>query len=253
LNDSVINMISRKGWVILVLIIVVLIGALLSFFLYFSLPQKSENPSRAVLAVVKLPSPDKTGNMSVEEAVQNRRSVRQYSNQSLSLKDISQLLWAAQGITDTQNNFRAAPSAGRVYPLEVYVVAGKEGVNGLEEGVYHYNPQNNQLEKLLTGDKRSDLAKAADRQPWVSQAPVDIVITGVYQRTINKYGNNNQSIRFVQQESGHVGENIFLEATARGLVTVSLGSFDDKAVKTLLNLPADESTLYVFPVGFPQP
>lgn len=245
-------MISRKGWIILALIIVVLAGALLSFLLFFSIPQNVENPSRTVLAVTNLPTPDKTGNMSVEQAIQDRRSVREYSNRSLSLKDVSQLLWAAQGITDTENNLRAAPSAGRVYPLEVYVVAGNGSITGLNQGVYHYNPQNNTLEKILTTDKRIDLAKAADNQPWVSHAPVDIVITGDYQRTFNKYGNNNESIRFVQQESGTAGENIYLEVTSRGLITVSIGSFTDSSVKTVLDLPADEYPMFIFPVGFPQ-
>lgn len=204
------------------------------------------------MAVVKLPDPDLKGQMSVEEAIENRRSVRAYTNKSLGLKDISQLLWAAQGITDKQFNLRSAPSSGQTYPLEVYLVVGKGGVEGLSEGVYHYNPPNHQLEKLLNGDKRSDLAKAADGQSWVNNAPVDIVVTGNYQRTMNKYGNNNLSIQFVHLEAGHAGENIYLEATARGLGTVSVGSFNDKAVKTLLNLPADENTLYIFPVGFPQ-
>lgn len=243
---------TRRGWILLILIVILLVAVLMVFLLYFSIPPKSENPSRAVMSVVKLPNPDLRGQMSVEEAIMNRRSVREYTNQSLDLKDVSQLLWAAQGITDSEKNFRAAPSSGRTYPLEVYLVVGKGGVNGLEEGLYHYNPQNNQLEKLLNGDKRFDLAKAANGQSWVSQAPVNIVITGDYQRTINKYGNNNLSTRFVHLEAGHAGENIFLEATARGLVTVSLGSFDDKAVKTLLNLPVEENTLYIFPVGFPK-
>lgn len=243
---------TRKGWLLLVLIIILLALALSSFFFYFSIPPKPENPSRAVMAVVKLPDPDLKGQMSVEESIQNRRSVREYSNKSLSLKDISQLLWAAQGITDNQSNLRAAPSSGRTYPLEIYLVVGKGGVEGLEEGVYHYNMTNHQLEKLLNGDKRSDLSKSANGQVWVKNAPVNIVITGNYQRTISKYGNNNLSMRFVHLEAGHAGENIYLQATARGLVTVSLGSFDDKVVKNLLNLPLEENTMYIFPVGFPQ-
>lgn len=243
---------TRKGWLILILIILILITALSSFFFYFSIPKSSENPNRTVLSIFKLPSPELKGQLSVEEAIGDRRSVREYSPQSLSLKDISQLLWDAQGITDAQDNLRAAPSSGRTYPLEVYVVVGTGGVEGLNEGVYHYDPINHQLEKLLNGDKRFDLAKAANGQPWVSQAPVSIVITGVYQRTMAKYGNNNISIRFVHLEAGHAGENIFLEATARRLVTVSLGSFDDTAVKTILNLPPEENTLYIFPVGFPK-
>lgn len=243
---------TRKGWLILILIVIVLAAALSAFFLYFSIPAPSENPSRAVLAVIKLPDPELKSNMSVEESIQNRRSVRVFTNKSLSLKDVSQLLWAAQGITNKQFNLRSAPSSGQTYPLEVYLVVGKNGVEGLSEGVYRYDPPNHQLQKILNGDKRSDLAKAANGQAWVKNVPVDIVITGNYQRTMNKYGNNNLSIQFVHLEAGHAGENICLEATARGLGTVSVGSFNDISVKTLLNIPVEENTLYIFPVGFPQ-
>jgi SagB-type dehydrogenase family enzyme len=244
---------TRKGFWILVLIIIVLAGALSVFLLFFSIPPKTENPQRTVMSVVKLPDPDLNGNMSVEQAIQNRRSVREYSNKSLSLKDISQLMWSAQGITDKQNNFRAAPSSGRTYPLELYLVVGKAGVEGVEEGIYRYNNTNHELEKLLSGDKRAELSKSANGQAAVASAPVDIVITGSYQRTMAKYGNNNLSIRFVHLEAGHAGENIYLEATARCLATVSIGSFNENTVKTLLNLPADENTIYIFPVGFSKP
>lgn len=243
---------TRKNLIALILVIIILAAVGVSvYFLYFSGSQ-SGTTSRAVISVVNLPAPEVTGQVSVETAIKNRRSVRTYTNQSLSLNDVSQLLWAAQGVTDTEKNYRAAPSGGRAYPLEVYLLAGKGGVTGLGEGLYHYNPSAHQLEKLSSSDIRSNLSEVADGQPWVSQAPVDIIITGVYQRTIDKYGNNNVSVRFVQQESGHAGENIYLEATARGLVTVALGSFDDAKVKTLLKLPSNENTLYIFPAGFSQ-
>jgi hypothetical protein len=109
----------------LVLIVIVLAGVLSAFLLFFSIPPKTENPQRAVMSIVKLPDPVLNGNMSVEQAILNRRSFREYSNKSLSLKDVSQLMWSAQGITDKQNNFRAAPSSGRTYPLEIYLVGGK--------------------------------------------------------------------------------------------------------------------------------
>lgn len=225
------------------------LNCFLIIFLY-PIRNRKKNPSRAVMEVVKLPEPDLMGNISVEEAIQNRRSVRTYANKSLSIKDVSQLMWAAQGITDEQNNLRVAPSSGRTYPLEIYLVVGKGGVERVGEGVYHYNPNNHELEKLLNGDKRSDLSNAANGQGAVAGGLVDIVITGNYQRTMAKYGDNNLSIRFVHLEAGHTGENIYLEAAARGLATVSIGSFNDDTVKTLLNIPADETTLYIFPVGF---
>jgi SagB-type dehydrogenase family enzyme len=122
-------------------------------------------------------------------------------------------------------------------------LVGKAGVEGVEEGIYRYNNSNHELEKLLSGDKRNELSNSANGQAAVASAPLDIVITGNYQRTMSKYGNNNLSIRFVHLEAGHAGENIYLETTARGLVTVSIGSFNENTVKTLLNLPADENTL----------
>jgi SagB-type dehydrogenase family enzyme len=244
---------TKKGFKVLILIIIILVAAITVFIINYPIQPTTENPSRAVMMVVKLPEPELKGNVSVEEAIQNRRSVREYINKSLNLKDVSQLMWAAQGITDKKNNFRSAPSSGRTYPLEIYLVVGKNGVEGIEEGVYHYNNTNHELEKLLNGDKRKELSKAANGQGAVENAPVDIVITGNYQRTMSKYGNNNLSIRFVHLEAGHAGENIYLEATARGLVTVSIGSFNDNTVKTLLNLPGDETTFYIFPVGFSNP
>jgi SagB-type dehydrogenase family enzyme len=243
---------DRKGWKAIIVVIVILAVTGVAFYVYyFSTPTTSGSNPRVVQSVVNLPTPITSGQMSVETALQERRSVRTYSNQSLTLTDISQLLWAAQGITDSQNNFRTAPSGGHSYPLEVYLVAGSGGVNGLETGLYHYNPQKHQLEKLSGSDLRSNLSEIADGQPWVKNAPVDIVITGVYQTMFNKYGNNNVSVRFVQEEAGHVGQNIYLEATARGLATVALGSYDDAKVKVLLNLPTNESTMYIFPVGVP--
>ena len=243
---------TRKNLIALILVIIILAVTGVAFYInYFSGSSQPGATSRVVISTVNLPTPITSGQMSVETAIQDRRSVRTYANQSLTLTDISQLLWAAQGVTDTEKNYRAAPSGGHSYPLEVYLVAGSGGVTGLEEGLYHYSPQKHQLEKLSGGDKRANLSEIADGQPWVKQAPVDIVITGVYQTMINKYGNNNVSVRFVQQESGHAGENIYLEATARGLATVALGSFDDAKVKAFLNLPKNESTLYIFPVGVP--
>jgi SagB-type dehydrogenase family enzyme len=209
-------------------------------------------PVREVVPVfgeVKLPSPETTGPMSVEEAIARRRSVRSYTDESLSPEDLSQLLWAAQGITDPARGFRAAPSAGATYPLEVYVVAGPEGVTGLAEGVYRYDPFEHALENILRGDIRSDLADAAMRQTWVREAPINIVIAAVYERTTDRYG--DRGIRYVHMEAGHVGQNLYLQAEARGLGMVVVGAFHDEQVQTLLRLPADQKPLYIIPIGYP--
>lgn len=187
--------------------------------------------------------------MSVEEAILRRRSRRSYTDEPLSLHDISQLVWAAQGITEPATGKRAAPSAGATYPLEVYVVVGTNGVTGLADGVYRYNPVKHQLENVLKGDLRSDLADAALGQDWVREAPVNIVIAAVYERTTGRYG--DRGIRYVHMEAGHVGQNLYLQAEARGLGVVVVGAFHDDQVQKLLRLPADEKPLYIIPVGHP--
>lgn len=206
---------------------------------------------RHVISTVSLPAPQLTGNLSVEAAIENRRSVRHYSNQSVTLDNVSQILWSAQGITNTQYQLRTAPSAGQVYPLEVYVIAGPN-VSGLQEGVYQYEPSNNTLEMFMNGDLRSDLSNIADEQPWVKQAPLDILITGDNQQMIDKYPDKDLSTRFVDLEAGHAGENIYLQAESLGLATVSLGSFDSNQLSQKFELPSNETPLYIFPIGHPQ-
>jgi SagB-type dehydrogenase family enzyme len=241
---------ERKKKLVLIILIIVFISVLSLY--YFSGQKKSVYTNRNIISITSLPSPVLTGNISVEEAIQNRRSVRTFSNESITIGNLSQILWAAQGITDNQSSLRAAPSAGQVYPLEIYIIIGNNGVSGLENGVYHYVPSNNTLEKLLNGDLKSDLSGIANGQPWVKQAPIDILITGNYLKMVDKYGDKDLSTRFVDLEAGHVGENIYLESESLGLVTVSLGSFNEKQLVQLLNIPNNETPLYIFPVGHPK-
>lgn len=200
--------------------------------------------------VVRLPPPRTVGSMSVEEAIARRRSIREYTNEPLSLGDLSQLLWAAQGITEPKWGLRSAPSAGATYPLELYVVVGEGGVDGLEAGVYHYVPEGHELRRVLSGDHRGSLARVALEQAWVAVAPVDLVVAAVYERTTSRYG--ERGIRYVHMEVGHVGENIYLQAMALGLGTVVVGAFDDEGVRRVLELPEDEKPLYVIPIGHPR-
>lgn len=240
----------RKPIIILVILLLILLSVVGIF--YFKEPQKTPVTVRNVSEIVSLPPPVLTGNLSVEQSIQNRRSVRQYSNKPITVGNLSQILWAAQGITDTEKNLRAAPSAGQVYPLEIYVVAGSGSVDGLDVGLYHYVPDNNTLEKLMNGDLRSKLSEIANNQPWVDQAAVDIVITGNYRKMLYKYPDKELSTRFVDLEAGHAGENIYLQSESLGLVTVSLGSFDETRMIQLLHLPVYETPIYIFPVGHPQ-
>lgn len=195
-------------------------------------------------AVIKLPDPGYKGEISVEEALLSRRSVRDYTGASLTLQEVSQLLWAAQGIT-APRGYRTAPSAGALYPLEVYVVAGD--VQNLAQAVYHYKPGEHELVRVMDGDKRAELAAAALGQSWVEEGAIDIVLTAFYGRTTRKYG--DRGIRYVHIEAGHAAQNLCLQATALELGLVTVGAFSDDRVSEILGLAGDETPLYIIPVG----
>ena len=193
---------------------------------------------------VSLPPAESKGELSLEEALKQRRSVREFRRRSLALEDLSQLLWAAQGIT-ARGGFRTAPSAGALYPLELYVVAGN--TEGLSAGVYRYRPKTHELVHVTNGDLRKPLASAALGQEWVRRAPAVLVITSVYQRSTRKYGRRGH--RYAHVEVGHVAQNVYLQAAARGLGTVFVGAFDDEKVQEVLDLPTDHEPLGLMPVG----
>ncbi|MFZ2356470.1 MAG: SagB/ThcOx family dehydrogenase, partial [Candidatus Omnitrophota bacterium] len=157
-------------------------------------------------------------------------------------EQISQLLWAAQGITGKKGSvgFRASPSAGALYPMELYLLT--------KDGLYHYLVQGHQLEQLGQGDLRSSLADSALGQGSISQAPVTIVICAVYPRVTLKYG--ERGIRYTHIEAGHLAQNIHLQAAALNLGSVPIGAFDDTQVKKVLSLPEDQEPLYIIPVGY---
>ncbi len=186
--------------------------------------------------------------MPVETALARRRSVRSFGAQALELSQLGQILWAAQGITGSRWATRTAPSAGALYPLEVYVVAGR--VNGLAAGIYHYRPRNHALDRIGTGDRRDDLARAALGQGWMAQAPAILAITGVVARTALKYGRRAE--RYVFMEAGHAAQNVYLQAQTEGLGTTAVGAFRDTAVRALLGLSDQEDPLYLMPVGAPR-
>jgi len=201
--------------------------------------------------VINLPLPKfKIGKLTVEEAIAYRRSIREYVSKPITLIQLSQLLWAAQGITNTRHGFRAAPSAGATYPLEVYVVVKEGGVEGLPAGIYRYDPYTHLLRLIRKGDYSLELYRASLEQPWVKDAAVNIVITAVYERTTGRYG--DRGVRYVHIEVGHVGQNIYLEATNLGLGTVTVGAFYDDEVSKILGVGPDEHPLYIMPVGIPE-
>jgi SagB-type dehydrogenase family enzyme len=190
---------------------------------------------------ISLPPPARSGELSLEEALVQRRSVRTFQDAPLTTAELGQLLWAAQGIT-SEHGFRTAPSAGALYPLELYVATA--------EGVFHYSPQPHHLEVLSAQDARPALHQAALRQEAVRQAPAVFIVTAVYERTANKYG-AVRSPRYVHLEAGHAAQNLLLEAVALGLGAVPIGAFEDEKVQAALGLPPDHEPLYLIPVGRP--
>ena len=195
-------------------------------------------------SAIPLPKPVATGVLSVESALHSRRSVRNFSPQSLTLAEVAQLLWAAQGVTGPGGT-RTAPSAGALDPLELYLVTGN--VSALTKGVYRYQPIGHSLILVADGDQRAALAAAAPGQDWVNEAAAVIVVAAAHERTTRKYG--QRGVRYVHIEAGHAAQNIHLQAVARNLGTAVVGAFDDDKVKKIVNLSSDEEPLCLLPIG----
>lgn len=191
------------------------------------------------MKTIKLPRPRLKGRVSLEETISKRRSVRHYDPRALTEEETGQLLWACQGITNP-SGLRAAPSAGALYPLEVYVVK--------EDGLYRYVPESHSLEKKSAENLKKKLTRASWNQSFIEEAPVSIVICAVYERISSRYG--KRGIRYTDIEVGHAAENVHLQAVSLGLASVPVGAFDDNAVAKILNLSGKEKPIYIIPVGY---
>lgn len=192
-----------------------------------------------------LSEPEKTGSVSLEETISGRRSIREYSLEEITEMQLSQLLWAIQGITDKSTGFRAAPSAGASYPLEIYAAIGN--AEGFDPGLYKYSPVNHSVLLVKTGDIRYEIFEAGLRQECIRNAPVVFIFTAVFERTSSIYG--IRADRYVYIETGHAAQNLYLQSEALGLGTVAIGAFDDMKIKAALNLPPQEAPVYIMPVG----
>lgn len=190
--------------------------------------------------MIALPAPEFT-NASIEECIEARRSIRSYRDKDLTLQELSNILWAAQGITDGGRGFRAVPSAGATYPLEVFVAK--------KDGLFRYIPQSHGLKQEKKTDVRNEIARKALSQMFIADAGAVIVIAAVYDRTTWRY--RTRGNRYVHMEVGHCAQNIHLEAVALGLGSVPIGAFDDSGLKKVLGLKQEEP-LYIIPVGFPK-
>jgi SagB-type dehydrogenase family enzyme len=192
--------------------------------------------------VVALPEPAREGTVSVETALAARESQREFESAALTLTEVGQLLWAAQG--HTSGGRRTAPSAGALYPVELYAVVGK--AEGLDPGIYHYRPRQHDLVLVEAGDQRVAIAVAAF-QDWVKDAPVTIAIAAVIERTAVTYG--SRARRYVHMEVGGVAENVYLQATALGLGTTFVAAFTDSTLARWLSLPRGQSPFGLMPIG----
>ena len=200
---------------------------------------------RATIAeAIPLSMPASGSDVPVEAALAQRRSVREFADKALSLSEVGQLLWAAQGVT-AADGARTAPSAGALYPLDAWVVANR--VDKLEAGFYRYDGASHRLWTHLWGDLAMTLGHATEGQAWVARAPAVIVLTAAYSRTARKYG--KRARRYVHMEAGHAAQNVYLQALPLGLGTTAVGAFDDDEVRRLLRLPHDLKPLILMPVG----
>lgn len=194
------------------------------------------------LEMINFPAPKLQGSMSLEETLSKRRSVREFQNTPLTEIEMGQLLWSAQGITHP-SGYRTSPSAGALYPLEIYVA--------ISTGLYHYDPDEHQMVQILEHDVRPDLHRAALQQDSVIEAPMVIAIAAVFSRTAQRYGETRTPL-YVHLEAGHAAQNILLQAVALDLGSVPIGAFIDEDVKVALSLPDDQQPLYLIPVGHPK-
>ena len=200
-----------------------------------------------------LPSPQTDGTISIEHALANRRSHRSFTDEAISAEQLSQVLWAAYGITNPipgnpnlRGGLRTAPSAGALYPFEIYILVGK--VTGVETGLYQYISQEHKIVKVTDQDLREGLSVAAFGQVHIKEAPISILYAAIYSRMTGKYGDRGRD-RFVCIDLGHSAQNVYLQAGALNLGTCAVGGFNDEKVVELMQLPEEEVPLYIMPVG----
>jgi SagB-type dehydrogenase family enzyme len=230
------------------------LGGVLGFILFGLAPFRARHASAGIRRIFKkgefmnLPVPMLDGDVSLEKAVKERRTVRSFSDKPLVVAQLSQILWAAQGITDDRGLKRAAPSGGALYPIDVYAVVGKNSVRELAQGVYRYNPLHHSIEKILDTDVRKDVAAASLRQMWMATAPVILVLTAEYSRITVKYGERGK--RYATIEVGHIGQNVFLQCEVLGLSAGIVGAFYDAQVAKVVNTQENHEPLVIMPVGW---
>jgi SagB-type dehydrogenase family enzyme len=197
---------------------------------------------------MKLPQPRTKGQDTLEELIKRRRTIRSFRSTPMTQDQLSQLFWAAQGITEEKGYKRAAPSGGALYPMDMYAVVGEGGVEGVQPAVYRYEPQDHSVSVVVAGDLRHPLAKASLGQMWMAKAPVSMVITAEYRRITSKYG--ERGVRYAMIEAGHIAQNIFLQAEALGMGAGIVGAFHDAEVIQVTRTPLSHEPLLIMPIGY---
>jgi SagB-type dehydrogenase family enzyme len=202
------------------------------------------------IILYELPAPKVNSNISVEETLFKRRSRRGYKQTSISPGELSQMLWAAYGVTHPLNNMgdglKTCPSADGQYPLSIYVLAGN--VTDLPKGVYKFNPAGHKLTGLMNRDKKAEICSAAENQIMIKEAPIVLVYTGIPEKLLAS--GQEIKLRWTNMEVGHSAQNVYLQATALNMGTCAIGSFNEKKVRQILNIPVNEQILYMMPVGY---
>ncbi|MFN4245095.1 MAG: SagB/ThcOx family dehydrogenase [Brevinematia bacterium] len=196
--------------------------------------------------IIKLPDVKKDSNFSLETAIYKRRSIRNYSHKTLKIEDISTILWAGQGITLEKEGLRSVPSAGALYPIELYLVSYK--VENLKPGVYKYFPHNHHIKLTKEGDFRESLFSACLLQEWIRECNASIVISAIFERTTKKYGERGK--KYVYIEAGCVAQNIHLVSERLGIGTVIVGAFSENEVKKIISMEHNEIPIALMPLGY---
>jgi SagB-type dehydrogenase family enzyme len=197
---------------------------------------------------MNLPKPRLKGEVSVEQAIKHRRTIRSYLSKSLTLGHLSQIFWAGQGITGDRGYKRSAPSGGALYPMDIYAIVGDNGVKGLKAAIYHYDPHKHAALLITEGDFRKDVARSSLSQMWMAEAHLNLVITSEYSRITSNYGTRGE--RYAMIEAGHIAQNIFLQAEALGLRAGIVGAFDDEDVNRIMKINRSHEPLLILPVGY---
>ncbi len=213
------------------LLLVLFVLLIVPFALAQEVNQKIESKPRDLIS---LPAPNRTGGMSLTEALATRRSVRSFTATKLTQEELSQLFWAAQGITDDKGH-RTAPSARAQYFLSLYLATA--------EGFFEYVPAGHKLKQLAVKDLRSTLSS----QPAITAAPAVFVIAGDYERA--SQGRKDTGLRWVHLEAGHAAQNLLLQATALRLGAVPVGGIQPEQVAQAASLPPGSTPIYLIPVG----